>query len=208
MSNDIDLKQLEKKAYLSYHQDGLIDICAGLILIGFGIAMAYDLAWMIGIWIVTGLPVYASMKKAITIPRLGFVKFKLKKEEEEKKKKMILFSIMTIVGSLFFIFTLIIMNDMLPSWINDMIKEYYLVILGATGASFFAMAAYMFELKRFYLYSLTVLAIFIIQHIIDIEPYWAMIISGFIITLTGLFIMVRFIQKYPIQKDIEFKRES
>jgi hypothetical protein len=32
-----ELKQIERRAYLSYHQDGLIDICLGMVFLAFGL---------------------------------------------------------------------------------------------------------------------------------------------------------------------------
>ena len=39
MTPDIDLKKLEKKAYLYFHQDGILDILIGFIILVFGIEM-------------------------------------------------------------------------------------------------------------------------------------------------------------------------
>ena len=37
MVNKIDLKEIERKAYLSYHQDGLLDIFIGMFIFAFGL---------------------------------------------------------------------------------------------------------------------------------------------------------------------------
>ena len=39
MTNSIDLKEIEKKAYTSYVHDGMLDLCGGLVLLGFGISI-------------------------------------------------------------------------------------------------------------------------------------------------------------------------
>ncbi|MBT7789674.1 MAG: hypothetical protein HN757_12430, partial [Calditrichaeota bacterium] len=41
MNISVDLKQIEKKAYLSYFEDGLIDLYIGLILTAVGLYMRY-----------------------------------------------------------------------------------------------------------------------------------------------------------------------
>ena len=33
--NNHELKEIERKAYLSFHQDGLLDILAGILILGF-----------------------------------------------------------------------------------------------------------------------------------------------------------------------------
>ena len=39
MSKNVNLKEIERQAFLSYHQDGLLDIMLGIILIPLGIVM-------------------------------------------------------------------------------------------------------------------------------------------------------------------------
>ena len=46
MSDKINLKEIEKKVYLSYHQDGLLDLFLGMAIIFFGIGMATDQAYI------------------------------------------------------------------------------------------------------------------------------------------------------------------
>ena len=74
MSEKVDLKAIERKAYLSYFEDGLWDMVVGLFILCFGIDMA------------TGSPsssfvlpsvmlVGWAIKKSITYPRIGYVRF-------------------------------------------------------------------------------------------------------------------------------------
>jgi hypothetical protein len=37
MNEAIDLEQLERQAFLSFHQDGLLDLCLGAVLLQLGI---------------------------------------------------------------------------------------------------------------------------------------------------------------------------
>ena len=39
MSQDKELKDLARKAYISYHQDGIIDILLGIGILGFGLML-------------------------------------------------------------------------------------------------------------------------------------------------------------------------
>ncbi|MCP5099100.1 MAG: hypothetical protein GY943_26400, partial [Chloroflexi bacterium] len=74
MAPNTNLKALRQKTYLSYHQDGIIDLMVGLSTLGFGISMAAEGSGFIVLsWI--GFLLYAPLKKVITVPRLGFVKF-------------------------------------------------------------------------------------------------------------------------------------
>jgi len=42
MSQDKQFKQLERKAYLSYQQDGIVDLLVGWATLAFGLNIALD----------------------------------------------------------------------------------------------------------------------------------------------------------------------
>ena len=76
MSQDEKFKQLERMAYLSYQQDGIIDLLVGWATLAFGVNIAMDSS----IWTFLGwMPIifYVPLKNKITVPRLGYVKFDL-----------------------------------------------------------------------------------------------------------------------------------
>jgi hypothetical protein len=82
VTKEPNLKEIEKRAYMSYHQDGLLDIFAGLYILGFGLGIIMDVLWEFGfgvimpaILIATVLPIWIEAKRKITMPRIGFVNF-------------------------------------------------------------------------------------------------------------------------------------
>jgi uncharacterized membrane protein len=96
MSNNIDLKEIEIKAFKSYHKDGLIDVCAGFILLCYGIFIMADMPWLAAIGIALTVPFYASIKEALVIPRLGMVKFSKDRESKESSKKLMFMAILLV----------------------------------------------------------------------------------------------------------------
>ena len=82
MTKQNTLREIEKKAYMSYHQDGLLDIFVGLYALAFGLGMIADKTLEFGfgtimpaILIAIVLPIWIEAKRKITMPRIGFVKF-------------------------------------------------------------------------------------------------------------------------------------
>ncbi len=86
MNTGTDLKALERKAYLSYHNDGLLDAGVGLIFLMFGIGIVFDVPWLAGVFAALGISSYAGLKAAITMPRVGLVRFNPKRRRREKKQ--------------------------------------------------------------------------------------------------------------------------
>ena len=83
MGKEPNLKEIERKAYMSYHQDGLLDIFAGLYVLGFGLGIFVDLILDFGmgmilmpaVFVSLALPLWIAAKRRITMPRIGFVNF-------------------------------------------------------------------------------------------------------------------------------------
>ena len=75
MAEETQFERLERKAFLSHHQDGLLDLLIGQIMLGLGLGMASG--WIGGLAILGFLPIalYVPLKNRITIPRLGYVEF-------------------------------------------------------------------------------------------------------------------------------------
>ena|GEM_PF-4152315 len=86
MTQNIDLKELERKAYLSYHGDGLLDIFLGLIIVFFSVGIATDILFIGSIFPPLGVPVFALIKRSLTVPRIGFVHFSGERKARNRKK--------------------------------------------------------------------------------------------------------------------------
>ena len=48
MTKEPDLREIERKAYMSYHQDGLLDIFVGVYILGFGLGIWADITLEFG----------------------------------------------------------------------------------------------------------------------------------------------------------------
>ena len=84
MAQDIDLKEIEKKAWTSNFQDGLMDILLGIYLLGGGMQafilyffLPYPLDHLLVsvTFYIIGIFIYILCKKYVVIPRIGVVKF-------------------------------------------------------------------------------------------------------------------------------------
>jgi hypothetical protein len=85
MSQKINLKEIERKSWTSYFQDGFYDIFMGLLMLGMGLILLFDANdWYIAvIWL--GLLILIIGRRLITIPRVGRVKFGPERRIKQKK---------------------------------------------------------------------------------------------------------------------------
>lgn len=100
MAQNVDLKEMERRAWRSVFQDGLWDIYFGMIMISFAVSAWLDKLpidedlWMvvyIGVMVFSLLVLYLG-KRFITIPRLGRVKFGAKRQRRRNIVRLILFA--------------------------------------------------------------------------------------------------------------------
>ena len=99
--NNTNLKEVEKKTYKSYHQDGLLDIFIGIYILLFGIGILLSTtgdfnSWFLlpGIFPALMVPIWMSAKKRITITRIGYVKI----GNKGSNKIMAIFIGLTVAG--------------------------------------------------------------------------------------------------------------
>ena len=210
MDEHIDIKEMEKKAWISTFQDGLWDIYFGLLIMGigfswlggfFGLPETLDVLLTLFSWDIGVLLVFFVGKKYVTRPRMGFVKF----GQIRKKRNNILglfIGLMVVFTLITFIFTLLgAFQLQLPGFMVMLLIGLLFITLP------FSIVAYFLQLKRLYIYALLGgFGLFTSELLVPIigAPYHDIITFGgigLVITITGLTIFLKFLQKYPLKKE-------
>ena len=198
MSHTVDLEVLKRKLYLSYHQDGILDLAVGLSILGFGISMAMDVGvTIVFAWI--GLILYAPLKSAITISRMGYVQF----ETEAKQKSNLLYLLFLGLGvlALFFGLVAFLRSDNLPTDFEGWLRQYHMLLLGALPAVALTVTAWRTGVSRLLVDALLIIGIILVGIWLQWpEPTYVMVTGG-VLSLIGFGLLARFVRKYPVQKE-------
>ncbi len=209
MNENMDLKKIEKKAWISYFQDGLWDIFIGLLLLNFGIAPLIgavinsnysqgelsDLISYSIILIVAYITLYCG-KKYITAPRLGRAKFSTERKSKTKKTTIV-FGLSALFGALVFI---LIATDFFPF---NYALQFGAIVFSVNAIIVFSAWAYFFDFNRLYLYGWFFAASIVLVEVS--HPYVGITydnvigfgVFGGIIVLIGIAYLIRFLKKYP-----------
>lgn len=194
MKNITDLQKLEKKTYLTYHGDGLWDLFLGLMLIAFGVMMAYDYIYMAWILPAVLIPSAVNIKKSFAQRRLGYVKFSQQRQASESRGRfgmLILFSLTFIAGLVaFYAFT---GDAPWQTWVRDL----GMIPFGAVISVAIAVVGLLYGIIRMVFYGSLILGAFIAGHILNSDPAVYFLFPGIIITVTGIIMLIRFLRKYP-----------
>lgn len=211
MSESMDLKGLEKKAYRSTFQDGLWDLYLAGIMACLGILGMISKVrddtwiWLLGYTVLIGgvLGLFLLGKKFITVPRLGYVKFGVKR----KRRKMILIGILSLTVLLNIWLVLITMGAVeAPAWLQNFGDEMTSKGIMNVGVPLFgglfvtvviSLIAYFIEFYRgMYIAVLFGLGVFI-DLFFDLPV--VMVVLAVLAAIPGLILLIRFISRYPIR---------
>jgi hypothetical protein len=202
VTQEPNLKEIERRAYMSYHQDGLLDIVVGVFILGFGVGIFLDMVWEFGfgsimpaILIAVILPIWIAAKRKITMPRTGFVNFGTR---GTNKLFAIFLGLMVAALGVFFAFTLF-QGGQSP-WLN-VIFQNGLIIVGIGSLAVCILFGYSMGLKRLYAYGLLALTVLVIGHFMSIFFAYLLVALGTAVLTTGCALLIAFVRKYPLQGD-------
>jgi hypothetical protein len=194
MSTELNLDKIEKKVYLSYHQDGLWDIFLGIFFFATGILWVFDQVVFAGIVPAVMLPSAINIKKSFAQSRLGYAKFSPERKAKEKKGVaglVMVFTLTAIAGAVCFL----AFTD--TGGMLDWIKDLGLIPFGATLAFVTGAIGLMFGIRRLLLYALLILAVFVAGHMFNSDPPVYFLFLGLIFLIVGIVMLIQFMRKYP-----------
>lgn len=206
MSQEIDLEELERKAFRSMFQDGLWDIFLGLYTLALSTS---PLAYLRGIerplsyipaFAITVIGVLAMRvaKKSITLPRMGLVKLGRRRKARFKKMRIVL-SIASLLTTILIVLTLT--GDVKPA---DWGAPGWLMpgVIGMLTAVEISFMAYFVGYAPLYLYGwlfgLSFPVSALLEEYAGITFPVAFVASGVVMLLIGTVSLIRFLRDYPL----------
>ncbi|MCW4006596.1 MAG: hypothetical protein NWF04_08410 [Candidatus Bathyarchaeota archaeon] len=205
MTTQPNLKELERRTYMSYNQDGLLDIFAGVYVLGFGLGITLDAMfdYSIGLFlpaflIALVLPLWISAKQKITMPRIGFVKFG---RHSQNKLSAIYIGLLASGLVAFFLFAILHGGE----W-TDFLFQNGLLIVGVGGFALCCLFGYTLGLKRLYIYGAVAFAVLAAGHFLEIFFAYLLIALGAAVIAVGFAMLAAFIKKYPVNGEANLAR--
>jgi hypothetical protein len=202
VAKEPNLKEIERRAYMSYHQDGLLDIFAGLYILGFGLGIFMQIIWdfsfgiiIPGILVATVLPIWIAAKRKLTIPRIGFVNFGLR---GANKITAIFLGVIVLGLGAFFAFTMAVFQGGSRQWL-DLIFQNGMLVVGFGSLAVCILFGYSMGLKRLYAYGLLAVIALVIGHFVGIFFAYILFALGITVMVTGVAVLIGFVKKYPVK---------
>ena len=194
MMMETELKEEERRIYLSYFEDGIADITGGLVVLLFGLGMVFD-ASMFFIFSWMPMMFFWPLKRAVTFSRIGYVKFSPERQKKISRSTVVLL----IAGTLSLLLGVVAFvgfeGDAFD--LRSFMLEYSPIVFGALMAGAFALVAFLFEVSRFYVYGAIVFGGWLASYALAINEGIPVAAAGGIVALSGIALLVRFLNKYP-----------
>lgn len=209
MQNQINLKEIERRAFRSTYQDGLWDIYMGLVVAGVSIFAYRPLGGyrpfniiLAVLLISAAFGLFQAGKRFITVPRMGHVTF----GPARKQKKITL----AIILAVFIVFQAVLVGVTAFGWfhpnqIGSLIGlsengHAELAVVASIGSLMVGismlMIAYFSDFPRGYYIALVMaLAIFLMIYLN--QPVYPLLLACLLL-VPGLVLFIRFIRKYPL----------
>jgi hypothetical protein len=200
MTHHIGSREREGQAYMSYHEDGLLDLLIGLGLLLAGIYVLVDLDIPLGAaWVVLWLPIWLSAKKSITARRIPDTEVSEKQYDGMWRAAgfVIAALVLLVLAGLAIIWGR--NAGLLPQRFLAALAEYLTVVLGLVGALVFAVAAWLSGLTRLYAYALLTAVAFVCGYLLGAPFALAVTVVAAVVTVWGAVLLVRFVKSHPVQ---------
>ena len=196
MSYELDMKEIERQVYLSYSEDGLVDIAIGTVITAWGLMLTQEPTGLIGLLGLLGLGIWYIGKRSITIPRIGVIEPgpKMERRLTNLAVFLVVLGILVFAGILFG-----------RAAGGSALSDYSLAIIGLVLAAGVSLLAYLLNARRLYVYAIILFAAFaggeILAKSITAFDAFALtvMIGGGLILLSGIVVLARFMRKYPRQ---------
>lgn len=203
MSNQINLKEAERKAFRTSFDDGLWDIFLGCFFLMFAIAPLlseylgdfWSSAVFLPFWALAYLAIHL-VRVHIVTPRAGLVKF-----GPARQTRLVKFTIIMLVINLL----AVVLGVLALVTFARIPGQAYLIIVGIILLVGFSLSAYFLDFTRLYLYGLLVFLAPLTGEWLFAHGYAAHhglpvafgLVSGVMI-LTGVVVFIRFLHKNPL----------
>jgi hypothetical protein len=209
MTQDADLKQIERRAYVSYFQDGLWGIFIGLVAAAWAVGPLLSDLGLSDIWsgviflpfVAVAYAIFWAGKRFVTRPRMGLVRF-------GPKRKARLTKILAVTAALL---TVGLVVGIVASMSSTTSGWVYPAALSAVLLVGFSVGAYFLDFPRLYLYGALLALCFPVGEVLFryagvAHHGWPITfgVSAVTMLLIGVTLFAQFVRKYPSPVEGDF----
>ena len=186
----MDVKKMRRRVLLYYTRDGLWDICIGICVVGWALALRFDFIAFVGVVFAAAVALVPPVKQKLTHPRIGYARFR----PDPGTRKLLA----VLVGAGAGVLVLVVVAG---AGMRELLSEYLEVWLGGMAALLLIVLAHVFAARRFYLHGLLVFLAGVVTWWAVVDLWLAVVVAGAIIIGIGAYVLYRFLGENPVQQE-------
>lgn len=192
-----------RRLYMSYIDDGILDVFVGCIALMAGLMIFSDMIWMAGVYVAIFLPIVWSVKEKVTMPRL-------RREELDPVAALRSSKILAVflVGLLLFavlglLYFLLFQNPELASETKRLLLFGVAGLVAAAVLGGFLFVGTVYHASRWYAYAAVAMLFSALAWWQQISLPWVIAAIGAMMALTGAAYLLRFFRSHPVLPESE-----
>jgi hypothetical protein len=190
VEEELSLKQIQRKVYMTFFEDGLWDIFVGLFILGWGLTILTGVPYLPGLSFLSIYFVIWAVKKWLTYPRIGYARFSAT-SRRRITRRFLVFGVGVLLAGILMAVAWGIGTR--PQWLAD----YFPLVFNGILAAIVCSIAYWGRVNRLYLYGALVFLGAALHLWFGVRWEFGFIGAGSVIALAGLEILTGFLRKYP-----------
>jgi MFS family permease len=179
------------------HQDGLLDIFIGLVILGLALDMALDTSyWFISLVLAGYFVALVSGKELVTGPRLD--NFEIDPAQRANLlKAMVSIVILLFLGVASGIGLFMLTSSDSAPWMEFIRQYLWLFTAWIAGISLGFMAYFGMGGKHYFAYALVIVVAFTFRQVLNVPVLPYLFFSATLFLISGLILLFYFLTKYP-----------
>lgn len=187
------LSELERRAYRSVVDDGLLDILLGIFLLLMGLDLGGEFLEHLPWGFFGASPfVWKALRKRLIEPRTGHVQLHPSRVSRIKRGKLAVMALVSLYALA--LFAVVISVGSLPAQLSNVRALVFAAVLGST----IAMAGFLLEMRRWIGYAAIIVVAGVLEHVAGHAARSSIVISGSAVLALGFILLVGFLYRHPV----------
>jgi hypothetical protein len=198
MTTSPDLAATERRVFSAFWQDGVLDLLVGAALMSIGMVWLLDMIWLTAIVPASAIVVWPILRRTITEPRLGQVRFRADRRHRLRHGLIAVVSL----GMVLFAFAATHIHGGLDQrdplrWLAPAIPSLLLTLLALSAFE-------ILRLPRLLAYAGALAAAGLLAAALRLEPGWPILTGGAVVSIAGIVLLVCFVRGFPrLPREVE-----
>ena len=194
--DQLDLGAIERKTYASYHQDGLADLLAGLLVLCGGWALLSSNGGVLAIMPVLALPLLEAARRKVRYPRVGYFVYAPRAQRAGAR----FMTLLLVISLVFLVLGLVMLllhrltGYVLPTQAQPF-SGWTISVAAALGLASVGLATFQW---RWYAYAALATAAAGVAQLIGQPALGGLALSGIGIIASGAGVLLLFLRRHPV----------